>query len=197
MNFKTTACLAIITLFTSFNIFADEIYQESAANLCKQLSQKSYTTKCMAQIKKATFNNEAVAFCGKQKTWGKIKKCLPLIQNTNFDAAPLAICSTVKYVNNDLKKCLKEIANKTYVSAIEVDMCAQEKYYAKQVKCLKTATSKPFEVPSQANQPDTSVALLELQEKITKAYDLMRENKTTDATILLHDLVKDFEKSKI
>ena len=196
MHFKTTTLLAIITLLSSFNIFADEIYQESAANLCKQLSQKSYTTKCMAQIKKATFNDEAVAFCGKQKTWGKIKKCLPLIKDTNFDAAPLAICSTAKYVNNDLKKCLKEIANKTYVSSIEVDICAQEKYYTKQVKCLKTATSKPFEVKSDASQADAKVALLELQKKISKAYDLMRENKTTDATILLHDLVKGFEENK-
>ena len=196
MHFKTTTLLAIITLLSSFNIFADEIYQESAANLCKQLSQKSYTTKCMAQIKKATFNDEAVAFCGKQKTWGKIKKCLPLIQDTNFDAAPLAICTTAKYVNNDFKKCIKEISNKTYVSSIEVDMCAQEKYYAKQVKCLKTATSKPFEMQSEVDQEDAKVALLALQEKIAQAYDLMRGNKITDATILLHDLVKGFEGSK-
>ena len=196
MNFKATACLAIITLLASFNTFADEIYQESAANLCKQLSQKGYTTKCMAQIKKAKFNDSAVAFCAKQKTWGKIKKCLPLIQDANFDSAPLAICSTAKHINKDLKTCLKEIANKTYVSAIEVDMCAQEKYYSKQVKCLKTATSKPFELAIKPVQPDSNVALLELQKKISQAYDLMRENKTTDATILLHDLVKGFEETK-
>ena len=196
MNFKATACLAIITLLASFNTFADEIYQESAANLCKQLSQKVYTTKCMAKIKKVKFNDSAVAFCAKQKTWGKIKKCLPLIQDTNFDTAPLAICSTAKHINNDLKTCLKEIANKSYVSAIEVDMCAQEKYYSKQVKCLKTATSKPFEIATKPDQPDASMALLELQKKISQAYDLMRENKTTDATILLHDLVKSFEEKK-
>ena len=197
MKIKITLLLTLIAFLVSFTTFADEIYQESAANLCKELSQKSYTKKCMAQIKKTKFNDAAVAFCAKQKTWGKVKKCLPLIQNTNFDAAPLAICSTAKYINNDLKKCLKEISNKSYVSAIEVDMCAQEKYYAKQVKCLKTATSKPFEMPSEVGQEDANVALLELQKKITQAYDLMRENKATDATILLHDLVKSFEGNKI
>ena len=196
MNLKTTAFIALISLFASFNACADEIYQESAANLCKGLSQKGNTKKCMAQIKKATFNDSAIAFCATQKTWGKIKKCLPLIQNVNFEEAPLAICSTAKYVNNDLKKCLTEIANKSYVSAIEVDMCAQEKYYTKQVKCLKTATSKPFEVVSEVKQADASMALLALQKKIAEVYDLMRENKTTDATLLLHDLVKGFEEGK-
>ncbi len=193
MSLKLTALFTLILSLIAFQSSADEIYQESAANLCKQLSQKGYTTKCMAQIKKAKFDDSAVAFCAKQKTWGKIKKCLPLIQNTNFDQAPLAICSTAKHINNDFKKCIKEIANKTYVSAIEVDMCAQEKYYAKQVKCLKTATSKPFEKQSEVIEEDSKVALLALQKKITLAYELMRDNKTTDATILLHDLVLSFK----
>jgi hypothetical protein len=193
MKSQFTLLLTLVASLVSFNSFADAIYQESAANLCKGLSQKNYTSKCMAQIKKATFNDSAVDFCAKQKTWGKIKKCLPLIQDTNFDAAPLAICTTAKYVNNDFKKCIKEISNKTYVSSIEVDMCAQEKYYTKQVKCLKSATSKPFEVQSETNQEDPQVALLELQKKVSQAYDLMRENKATDATLLLHDLVKGFE----
>ncbi len=194
MHLKTITFIALIAFLTSFNALSDEIYQENAAKLCQKLTQKSYKTKCMAIIKKMTFNDSALEYCAKQKSWSKIQKCLPVIKNTDYEAAPLAICTSAKYFNKEFKNCLKEITNKSYVSSIEVDMCAQERTLSKKVKCLKTATSKPYAAPIvETTQTSAAIELKTLQGNVVKAYELMRNNKTADATILLHDLVKDFE----
>jgi len=178
----------------SFSLHADEIYQESAVELCQQIKQKSYSTKCLKQIKTVKFNETALAYCGKTGSWNKIKSCLDLIKNNNYQSESLALCHSAKYFNNEAKSCMKEIANKAYVSKIELGLCQQQKTFKKQVKCLASASSKPFADIEEVTQQDTSLALTELQGNVSKAYELLRNNKAADATILLHDLVKSFEK---
>ena len=189
---------AVAILFLSFftlisNSHADEIYQQSAVDLCQNLKQKSYKDKCLKQVKTFKFNETALAYCANVGAWNKTKTCLEAIKNQDYQEQPLSICLGAKYYNNDLKKCLKEIAGKTYVSEIEVNLCKQEKTFKKQVTCLKAASSKPYEAPAKAeDQNDASLA--EIQTKVKEAYKLLRENKTADATILLHDLVTSFDK---
>lgn len=186
--------LALLTLMLSFSSYADEIYQESAVELCQQIKQKSYSKKCMAQIKKVKFNDTALTYCGKTGSWNKIKSCLDLIANNDYQELPLSICHSAKYYNNEFKACLKEVANKSYVSKIELGLCQQEKTFKKQTKCLKTASSKPYEEIVIESSKNDQLVLANLKIEIKKAYELLRENKTADATILLHDLVNTLEK---
>lgn len=181
-------------MFT-FSVQADEIYQESAVEICQQLKQKSYSKKCMAQVKKVKYNEIALAYCGKQSSWNKIKGCLEVIKDAQYQEQSLAICHTAKYFNNEFKKCMAEIAEKSYVSKIEVGLCNDEKSYNKKIKCLKAATSTPYEEVQQQVKNDSATNLANLQVEVKKAYELLRENKTSDATILLHEVVKGFEKT--
>lgn len=186
----------IITLLfavLSYSSFADEIYQESAVELCQQLKQKSYNTKCLKLVKTQTFNETALAYCANVGSWNKIKSCLELVKNTQFEALPLSMCHGAKHYNNGLKACLKDIANKSYVSKIELSLCQKEKTFKKQMKCLKTASSKPYEEVAVAKVNDDALVITHLKAEINKAYNLLRENKTADATILLHDLIKTLE----
>ena len=183
----------LITLF-AFSTYADEIYQESAVNLCQNLKQKSYKNKCLKQIKTQAFNETALTYCANTGSWNKIKTCLELTKNNSYQAAPLKLCHSAKYFNNDFKSCMKEIANKSYVSGIEVNLCQQQKSFNKQVKCLKTASSKPYVADAEIEKSNNTAALASLQGEVKKAYELLRSNKTADATILLHDLVKSFQK---
>jgi len=186
----------IITLLfavLSYSTFADEIYQESAVELCQQLKQKTYSTKCLKLVKTQTFNETALTYCANVGSWNKIKSCLELVQNTQYEEQPLSMCHGAKYYNNDLKACLKDIANKSYVSKIELSLCQQEKTFKKQMKCLKTASSKPYEEVVAAKVNDDALVLTNLKAEIKKAYNLLRDNKTADATILLHDLIKTLE----
>jgi len=183
----------MITLF-AFSIQADEIYQQSAVDLCQNIKQKSYQTKCLKQVKTHSFNESALNYCGNVGSWNKIKTCLELIKNNNYQGAPLKLCHSAKYFNNDFKVCMKEVANKSYVSEIEVNLCQQQKSFNKQVKCLKVASSKPYVAEVEAEKMDNSQALTSLQGEIEKAYELLRNNKTADATILLHDLINSFKK---
>ena len=89
---------------------------------------------------------------------------------------------------------MTEIANKSYVSKIEINLCNDEKSYKKKIKCLAAASSKPYENVQQQVKQDSSKDLAELQVEVKKAYELLRENKTSDATILLYEIVKGFEK---
>lgn len=177
----------------SFSIHADEIYQESAVEVCQQLKQKSYSKKCMAQIKTVKYNEVALAYCAQQSSWNKIKSCLEVIKNAHYQAEPLAICQTAKYFNNDFKKCMTEIAEKSYVSKIEVGLCNDEKSYKKKTKCLIEASSKPYQEEIAAEENKDQLVLAQLKVNVKKAYELLRNNKTADATILLHDLVKSLE----
>lgn len=190
---KTLAIL-FLSFFTFIsNSQADEIYQQSAVDLCQNLKQKTYKDKCLQQVKTFKFNDTALDYCANVGAWNKIKTCIETIKNQDYQAQPLAVCLGAKYYNNDLKKCLKEIAGKTYVSTIEVDLCKQEKTYKKQVACLKAASSKPYEAANKAEEQNAA-SLADIQTKVKEAYKLLRENKTADATILLHDLVSSFEK---
>ena len=186
----------IITLLfavLSYSTFADEVYQESAVELCQQLKQKSYNAKCLKLVKTQSFNETALTYCANVGSWNKIKSCLVLIQNTQYEALPLSMCHGAKHYNNGLKACLKDIANKSYVSKIELSLCQQEKTYKKQIKCLKAASSKPYEEAVADKVNDDALVLTTLKAEIKKAYNLLRDNKTADATILLHDLIKTLE----
>ena len=68
------------------------------------------------------------------------------------------------------------------------------KTFKKQTKCLKTASSKPYKEIVIENSKNDQLVLANLKIEIKKAYELLRENKTADATILLHDLVNTLEK---
>lgn len=118
-----------------------------------------------------------------------------MIKDTQYEAAPLAICKSGKHFNNTFKGCLTEIANKSYVSSIEVDICTNESTYKKKIKCLKGAASKPYVEAEVVAAVDTDLALKSLQGKVKDAYELLRNNKTADATIMLHNLVNEFEQS--
>jgi len=181
----------LITLF-AFSIQADEIYQQSAVDLCQNIKQKSYQTKCLKQVKTHTFNETALSYCGNIGSWNKIKTCLELIKNNSYQESPLKLCHSAKYFNNDFKACMKEAANKSYVSDIEVKLCQQQKSFNKQVKCLQAASSKPYVAAVEMEESSDTEALASLQGDIKKAYELLRNNKTADATILLHDLVTSF-----
>ncbi len=183
----------LITLL-SFSIQADEIYQESAVDLCQNLKQKSYKDKCLKQIKTQSFNETALTYCANTGSWNKIKTCLGLIENNQYQSAPLTLCHSAKYFNNDFKACMKEIANKSYVSTIEVGLCQQQKSFNKKVKCLVAASSTAFDVQVESKKENNSQALARLKADVKKAYELLRTNKTADATILLHDIVTSFEK---
>jgi hypothetical protein len=103
------------------------------------------------------------------------------------------MCHSAKHYNKDFKNCLKDIANKSYVSKIELNLCQGEKNFKKQLKCLKAASSKPFEevvAVAEVAVNNDALMLANLKAEIKKAYNLLRENKTADATILLHDLLK-------
>jgi len=178
----------------SFSVHADKIYQESAAEVCQNLKQKNYSKKCLAQIKTNSYNEAALNYCANQSSWNKIKICLEVIKNSQYQEQSLAICHTAKYYNNEFKKCMTEIANKSYVSKIEINLCNDEKSYKKKIKCLAAASSNPYEDVQQQVKQDSSKDLAELQVEVKKAYELLRENKTSDATILLHEIVKGFEK---
>lgn len=113
--------------------------------------------------------------------------------NDHYDSAPFALCTSGKYFDKEVKDCLKDIANKTYVSKIEVQLCADEKTHSKKIKCLKAAASKPY-VESEAKEGLTDTQkLAALEEKVKAAYKLLRENKTADATILLHEAVNNIK----
>ncbi len=183
----------LITLL-SFSIQADEIYQESAVDLCQNLKQKSYKDKCLKQIKTQSFNETALTYCANTGSWSKIKTCLGLIKNNQYQSAPLTLCHSAKYFNNDFKACMKEIANKSYVSNIEVGLCQQQKSFNKKVKCLVGASSTDFKVQVESEKENNSQVLVSLKADVKKAYELLRTNKTADATILLHDIVTSFEK---
>ncbi|MBL4797424.1 MAG: hypothetical protein JKY50_08415 [Oleispira sp.] len=186
--------ISLLLIMFSFSIHADEIYQESAVEVCQQLKQKSYIKKCMAQVKKATFNETALTYCANVGSWNKIKSCLDLIKNNQYQAQPLALCHSAKYYNNEFKSCLNEIVNKSYVSKIELGLCKQETTFKKQIKCLKTSSSKPYEEIVKETKNNDQLLLAKLKIDIKKAYELLRENKTADATILLHDVVNSLEK---
>ena len=175
---------------------ADAIYQESAVDLCQNMKQQTYSSKCLAMVKKAIFNEGALGYCKDLGAWNKTKTCLELIKNNEYEEKPLSICKSAKYYNNDLKKCFKEIANKHYVSEIEVGLCEKEKTYPKKVKCLKTATNKPYsERPKETEEKSSeTIATADLKAKVKQAYELLKQNKSTEATLVLHDLVKQFEK---
>jgi hypothetical protein len=185
--------LSFLALTFSFSSFADEIYQESAVEVCQQLKQKSYSKKCMAQIKKVKYNETALAYCAKQSSWNKIKSCLEIIPNKQYQEESLAICHTAKYYNNEFKQCMNEIAEKYYISKIEIGLCNDEKTYKKKIKCLKTASYKDFHAVAEEKKVNHQQQLADLQNKIKNAYELLRANKTSDATIMLHEIVKGFE----
>lgn len=189
----TTSALSF-SLITAQAASADEIYQQSAVDLCQSLAQKTYTKQCLQKVKSASFNETALAHCAKQKAWNKIKSCLDMIRDKQYEDKPLSLCLSAKYFNTDFKKCMADIADKSYVSDIEINLCQQEKTFPKQMKCLKAATSKPYEDVQKEESENTEQALKELQNKVKKAYELLRQDKTTDATILLHELVTSFEK---
>lgn len=186
--------IVLLTLVLSYSSYADDIYQESAAELCQQLKQKSYSKKCMAQIKTVKYNETALAYCGKTGSWNKVKSCLELIKNNNYQQTPLAICHAAKYYNNEFKSCLKEVANKSYISRIELGLCQKEKTFKKQTKCLKSSSSKPYEEVKEVTVDKDALLLSKLKTEVKMAYELLRNNKTADATILLHDLVNTLEK---
>lgn len=186
-----------VLLFAMFammsNIHADEIYQQSAVDVCENLKQKSYTDKCLKQVKTFKFNDTALNYCATVGAWNKTKTCLETIKNKDFQESPLSICLGAKYYNNDLKNCLKEIAGKSYLSDIEVNLCKKEKTYSKRNKCLKAASSKPYDAQVIEEKLAEQASISEIQTKVKEAYKLLRENKTADATILLHDLVSSFK----
>lgn len=188
--------LSFLALTLSFSSLADEIYQESAVEVCQQLKQKNYSKKCMAQIKKVKYNDTALAYCAKQSSWNKIKSCLEVIPNKQYQEESLAICHTAKYYNNEFKQCMNEISDKYYVSKIEIGLCNDEKTYKRKIKCLQSSSSKAFQAATEEEQVNHQVQLANLQADIKKAYELLRENKTSDATIMLHEIVKGFENSK-
>ena len=185
--------LFTLTAFSSAS-HADDIYQQSAVDLCQNLKQKNYSDKCLKQVKTFKFNDTALDYCANVGAWNKTKTCIELIKNQNYQALPLSICLGAKYYNTDLKNCLKEIAEKSYLSDIEVKLCTQKKTFKKQVKCLRTASSKAFEIEQETVTNDQALAMADVQAKVKQAYSLLRENKTADATILLHDLVSSFDK---
>ena len=186
--------ILFVALFTlAANLHADEIYQQSAVNLCENLKQKSYTDKCLKQVKTFKFNDTALNYCSNVGAWNKTRTCLEVIKNKDYQELPLSICLGAKYYNSDLKNCLNEIAGKSYVSDIEVNLCKKEKTYKKQSKCLKAASSKPYEAQAVEEQQAEQASLIDIQTKVKAAYKLLRENKTADATILLHDLVSSFK----
>ncbi len=187
--------ISLLITLLAFSTHADEIYQQSAVDLCQNLKQKSYQNKCLKQVKTHTYNETALTYCATTGSWNKIKTCLELIKNNSYQGAPLKLCHSAKYFNNDFKVCMKEVANKSYVSEIEVNLCQQQKSFNKQVKCLKGASSIPFEAKVEGDKVGNIQALASLQGEIKKAYELLRTNKTADATILLHDLVNSFEKA--
>ncbi len=185
--------ISLLIVLSSFSVHADEIYQQSAVDLCQTLKQKSYIGKCLKQVKTHAFNETALSYCANTGSWNKIKTCLLLVQNNTYQADSLKLCHSAKYFNNEFKGCLKEIANKSYVSGIEVTLCHQQKSFNKKVKCLKAASSKPYEAQLAAVKDNDTMVLAQLQVEINKAYELLRNNKTADATILLHDLIKTFK----
>lgn len=193
--------ITLLAIFLSYSTMADEIYQESAVELCEQLKQKTYNGKCLKLVKTKTFDEAALSYCAKVGSWNKIKSCLELTQNTQYEALPLSMCHGAKYFNNEFKACMKDIANKSYVSKIELGLCQKEKTFKKQTKCLKEASSKPFEeATDEANKEKAesdAVMLNNLKAEVKKAYNLLRENKTADATILLHDLIKTMDVEKL
>jgi hypothetical protein len=186
--------ITLLSIMFTFSVQADEIYQESAVEICQHLKQKSYSKKCMAQVKQVKYNETALSYCGKQTSWNKIKGCLEVIKDAQYQEQSLAICHTAKYFSNEYKKCMAEIAEKSYISTIEIGLCNDEKSYKKKIKCLKAASSNPYEEVAQAADNNEQIVLANLKVEIKKAYELLRNNKTADATILLHDLVNSLEK---
>ncbi|CAA0098418.1 Uncharacterised protein [BD1-7 clade bacterium] len=182
--------IVVFTMLFSTLVSADEVFQEDAAELCQNLKQTTYRPKCMASIKGATFNSQALAYCKTQSSWSKIRDCLSVMTNKQLEDKPVAICTSGKYFGKDMKDCIIDIAGKSYVSDIELDMCASDKNYSRRVKCLKSATSKPYEAVVEVEQPD-DIDVIKV--KVTEAYNLLKDEKTTAATLLLHDLVKEFE----
>lgn len=190
--------IALLTVMLSFSSNADEIFQESAVALCQNIKQSNYSDKCLTLVKTHKFNDTALSYCEKVGSWNKIKSCLEMIIDSEYQQQSLAICHTAKYFNNELKKCMQEIAGKSYVSNIEVKLCDNEKSYNKKIKCLKAASSKPFEAiqeekAQQEVKNDSAAELARIQAEVKKAYELLRSSKTADATILLHDLVQSFD----
>lgn len=184
----------------SFSLHADEIFQESAVELCQNMKQSNYSDKCLKLIKTHSFNETALSYCGQVGSWNKIKSCLEIIKDGQYQEQALAVCHTAKYFNNEFKKCMQEIASKSYVSSIEVKLCDNEKSYGKKIKCLKAASSKPYaavqlEEEKMLENNASTVELAKVEADVKKAYELLRSNKTADATILLHDLVQSFEKN--
>ena len=183
--------LIILTLGTllSFSSSADELYQESAVNLCQNLKQKTYSKKCIELVKENTYQENALSFCSNRRDWNKTKTCLIMIANNYYEEAPFALCTSGKFFDQKKQTCMKNIANKVYISPVEVNLCSEEKHYTKQIKCLKAAASKPY-VESEVTEGLTDTQkLAALEEKVKAAYKLLGENKTADATILLHEAV--------
>lgn len=75
------------------------------------------------------------------------------------------------------------------MSDIEIQMCSNEKTYSLQIKCLNGAASKPYEVVAETQHPSID----EIKTKVIGAYNLLKDEETTAATLLLHDLVSKFE----
>ena len=190
---RTTLYIFTLLIFSiSGQVSADEIYQKDAADLCQELKQTTYRSKCMETIKGNKYNIKALSYCKSLNSWNKARDCLPLIANKNFESKPLTICLSSKYFNKELKDCVLDISNKSYISDIEIELCTNEKYYSKQVKCLKGVTTKPYE--EKPIEKPTSLSKEEIQENVKEAYSLLKQEKSTAATLLLHDLVKEFEK---
>lgn len=187
--------LILLTLSVSAltTVNADEVYQQSAVDLCQNMKQKSYVKQCLSLVKEARFNEQALTHCKNIGNWNKVKSCIGLIKDNDYQQNVLSLCQSSKYFNKDFKNCLNEIAGKAYVSDIEVELCTQEKGFSKQVKCLKAAKSRPYADVQVEEQASSNQALAELQQQVKQAYELLRNNKSADATILLHNLVTSFE----
>ena len=191
---KTILSTLVICCSVIFPAQADEVYQQTAVDMCQNLKQKTYTKQCLSMVKEARFNEPAMNHCQKLGSWNKTKSCLEMIKNNDYQENTLLLCQTARGFNKNFKDCMKEIANKAYVSDIEVNLCQQEKGLNKQIKCLANAKTRPIAEVEQQAQENNSVALQELQLKVKKAYELLRANQSADATILLHELVTSFEK---
>ena len=191
---KKLLTILAISAAVSSPIQADEVYQQSAVDLCQSMKQKSYTKQCLSLVKEASFNEQALEHCKNIGSWNKVKSCLELIKDKDYQQNVLTLCQSSKYFNKDFKGCMNEIADKAYVSDIEVGLCEKEKTFSKQVKCLKTAKSRPYSEAQAEEQASSDKALAELQQQVKEAYELLRNNKSADATILLHNLVTGFDK---
>lgn len=183
-----------ISAAVSSPIQADEVYQQSTVDLCQSMKQKSYNKQCLSLVKEARFNEQALEHCKGIGSWNKVKSCLELIKDKDFQQSVSTLCQSSKYFNKDFKGCMSEIADKAYASDNEVVLCKKEKTFSKQVKYLKTAKSFPYSEAQAEEQAHNNKALAELQQQVKKAYELLRNKKSADATILLHNLVTGFDK---